>query len=117
MKILIVDDNEGTRKLIRTVVRPLGGEIFESGNGADAIRSFMANRPDWVLMDVEMEGVDGIAAARTIVASDPGARVVMVSMHDDARLRSAAVDAGAVGYVLKEDLMVLPEMMSGFGQG
>ena len=113
MKILIVDDNPTTRRLIRSLVGHLGKEVFESSDGAGAIRTFLAHRPDWVLMDVEMEGVEGIAAARSIVAADPAARVVMVSIHNDARLRAAASAAGAIGYVLKEELITLPALISG----
>jgi len=56
-------------------------------------------------MDVSMEPVDGIAATRHIVQAFPGARVVMVTQHADPSLRDAAREAGACGYVLKDNLL------------
>lgn len=113
MKLLIVDDNADTRKLIRTVVRKCSDDIIEGHNGAEAIASYIQHRPDWVLMDIEMQGMDGITVARTIRQKYPEARIIMVTMHDDPRLRSAAREAGAAGYVLKENLTDLPPLLKG----
>jgi CheY-like chemotaxis protein len=111
MKILIVDDNSDTRKLIRSIMKPHGHDIVESHNGADAVRSYGTHRPDCVLMDIEMEGMDGITAAKAIRQEYSESRIIMVTMYDDARLRTAAQEAGAAGYVLKENLMELPALL------
>jgi len=111
MKLLIVDDNSDTRKLIRSIMKPYGHEILESWAGSDAVKLYGAHKPDCVLMDIEMEGMDGIAATRTIKREYPDARIIMVTMHDDPRQRSAAREAGAAGYVLKENLTELPALL------
>jgi len=112
MKLLIVDDNNDTRKLIRSIIKPYGHDILESQNGIEAIRSYATHRPDCVLMDIEMEGMDGLAATRNIIQSNPDAKVIIVTMHDNPRLRLAASEAGASGYVVKEKLTELPGMLS-----
>jgi CheY-like chemotaxis protein len=111
MKLLIVDDNIDTRKLIRSIMKPYGHDIMESQNGIDAVESYAAHRPDCVLMDIEMEGMDGLAATRTIRESYPDARIIIVTTYDEPRLRSAAKDAGAQEYVLKENLIALQSLI------
>ncbi len=62
-------------------------------------------------MDVQMGEVNGIEATRRIVSDHPGAKVVIVTDYDDAALRRAAEEAGACGYVLKEDLLGLRRLL------
>lgn len=111
MKLLIADDNEDTRRLIRHLMRGVAREVFEARDGKEAVALFSEHRPDWVLMDLEMVGMDGISAVKSIRAADPEARVIIVTMHDDDRLRTAARMAGATGYLLKENLIDLPSMI------
>ena len=113
MKLLIVDDNAETRKLIRTVVRKCSEDIIEGQNGMEAVSSYIQYKPDWVLMDIEMMGMDGLTATRMIKREDPEAKIIMVTMHDDPRWRSEAEIAGAMGYVLKENLTQLPLLLMG----
>ena len=68
---------------------------------------YLAHRPDVVLMDIAMRGVNGIAATLQICQADPAARVVIVTDYDDQDLRAAAERAGASGDVLKENLLDL----------
>ncbi|MCC6233643.1 MAG: response regulator, partial [Verrucomicrobiales bacterium] len=68
-------------------------------------------RPDWVSMDYRMEPVDGIAATAAIRAHHPGARIVVVSNWDEPALREAARSAGALAYVLKNNLHQLAAIM------
>ncbi|MCI0487594.1 MAG: response regulator, partial [Blastocatellia bacterium] len=63
--------------------------------------------PDWVLMDIMMERVDGITATREIRRAFPDARIVIVTNFDDAKFRDAAREAGAGYYVPKENLMAV----------
>jgi len=113
MKILIVEDNAAMRRLIRTLLSGLAGALCECEDGLEALPAYLRHRPDWVLMDIKMPGLDGIEASRKILAADPKAKIVIVTDYDDERLRTAAQKAGARGYVLKERLLDLKPMLSG----
>jgi len=111
MKLLIVEDNPGVRKVIRNIVARVAPEICECADGAGAMDFFRLERPDFVLMDVQMQGVDGITATRQITVADPTARVIIVTDYDQPDLREAAYQAGACGYVLKENLLELVSLL------
>jgi NarL family two-component system response regulator LiaR len=78
--------------------------ISEAVNGESAFDLYKRLHPDWVLMDIMMEPVDGLAATRAILAADPAAKIIIVTGYDDAAFRKAAQAAGSRGYVLKEHL-------------
>lgn len=107
MLIQIVDDSPNMRSTIKSVLGGLSASFIESGDGEEAVAQYHAHMPDLVIMDIRMGRTDGIAATRAIRIRYPEARVVVVTQYDDDDLRSAARDAGAIGYVLKDDLSVL----------
>ena len=111
MRVLIVDDNAGIRRLLRRTIHESATEIWECGDGAEALTCYADHHPDVVLMDIRMPLVDGLEATRQIRSFDPSARVVIVTDYDDDDLRRAASDAGAYGYSLKEDLEHLNQML------
>lgn len=111
MKILIVEDNPAMRRLIRSIVSDVA-EVFECEDGAEALPLYVEHRPDWVLMDIRMQHLSGIEATRHLLKLDSEARVVIVTGYDDTDLRAAAHAVGARGYVLKEDLSVLRQMIT-----
>ena len=94
----------------------MADDIRECTDGAEALSAFQEYCPDLVLMDIEMARKDGIAATREIMAACPEAKVVIVSRHGDEQTRDAARLAGACGYVLKEDLLALRELVGEFTQ-
>lgn len=112
MKVLIVDDSEPMRRTIKTFISDLAGEVVECSDGSKALAAYREHQPDIVTMDVKMEGMDGLAATRQIMACFPEARIVMVSQWEDAPLRKAARLAGAEAYVGKSDLQPLRRLMS-----
>ena len=112
LSVLIVDDNDQIRQLIRFVVTPVAHTIHECADGAEALAAVAKHRPDWVLMDVEMPKVDGITALGWIKAAFPSVKVLIVSQYNDQRMRAAAKVAGADGYVLKENLTEIPRLLT-----
>jgi len=112
MTVLIVEDNAEMRRLLKSFVRPLAETAYECDDGAEAETLYAELQPDWVLMDIEMPRVDGIAATRRIKAAFPAARIVIVTNYDEADLRAEALAAGACGYVLKENLVELRRLLS-----
>jgi len=114
MKVLIVEDHPPMRQLIRAVVADLAEAVTECEDGAEAVAAYTAQQlsgEDRVLMDLEMPGVDGLEATRRLHAAFPDAQVIIVTQHGDAHLRAAAAQAGACGYVLKENLLELRRML------
>ena len=97
--------------MIGKVVSDMVSDIEECSDGAEALAAYARCQPDWVLMDIEMSRMDGIAATREILLTFPSAKVVIVTRHDDEQLRAAARNAGACGYILKENLIAIRELL------
>jgi|SRR5882757_4599743 len=111
MKILVADDDIRVRKVIALAVRDISDEIFECGDGREAEETYAAHLPDWVMMDLQMPVVDGIAATRRIKSSYPDARIIIVTTYESNLLRETARSAGACAYVLKENLSELRQII------
>jgi DNA-binding NarL/FixJ family response regulator len=111
MTVLIVDDSPQFRELIRTVLAGLVDQVNECADGDEAVAAYRAQRPDWVLMDLRMARMGGLETTRRLRAADPTARVVIVTDYDDAHWRAASFEAGACGYVLKENLLDVRRML------
>lgn len=112
MTILIVEDQEQMRRMVKALVNDLAEGVFECDDGAAALVAYTQHRPDWVLMDIDLPEVDGLSATRRIVAAHPEARIMMVTNYDDADLREAARSAGACAYVVKDDLLEVRRILS-----
>jgi len=113
MKVLIVDDNANVRLLLRDHLPAAADEIYECGDGDEAFPLFKKHRPDWVLMDQEMPNMDGLTAIRKIIADFPDANICMVTAFDNDELRTEAFHAGAIGFVVKDNLFELTTMLAG----
>jgi DNA-binding NarL/FixJ family response regulator len=111
MTVLIVDDSPQFRALIRTVVAGLVDGVNECADGDEAVAAYDAERPDWVLMDLRMARMGGLEATRRILAADRTARILIVTDYDDVHWRAAAIEAGACGYVLKENLLEVRRLL------
>ena len=112
MKILIVDDSEPMRTMIRTYISDLSTEVVECCDGSEALEAYREHRPDIVLMDIKMTRMDGLAATSQIIQYFPETRVVIVSQWDDAPIREAARLAGAETIVSKADLFPLRSILA-----
>lgn len=113
MKLLIVEDNPAMRRLLRRMLADLVDEFTECQDAGNVLRSYSLCRPDWVLMDIELTEMDGITATRRLLSAFPEAKVLVVTNYDDSTLRNASKQAGACGYVLKDDLLELRTWLSG----
>lgn len=99
--ILIVDDFDDTRLLLRTWLEKKGYQVIEAENGKEAVVVAESKRPDLIIMDVEMPELDGLSATRQIRALENLKRVpiVAVSAYGADQFRADALDAGCNEYV------------------
>lgn len=107
INLLVVEDNQAMRRVIRSIVADLVDQIYECVDGREALATYTQRRPDCVLMDIKMKQMDGISATREIIDSFPEARIIIVTSYNDPDYRDAASAAGACGYVVKENLAEL----------
>lgn len=114
MKILIVEDSPQMRRMIRDMVADMAEAIVECADGEEAVAVYEAQRfggDDRVLMDLQMPGAGGLEATRRIRAAFPDAVIIIVTQYDDPHWREASAKAGACGYVLKENLFDLRQIL------
>ena len=114
--VLLVDDNASMRALIRNLLEETGPVVHECADGETAVELYARVHPDIVLMDMKMGGMGGLAATRAIRRSDPSACVVIVTEMADDGSRAAAAEAGASGFLPKQNLLDLPALLAGRGE-
>jgi DNA-binding NarL/FixJ family response regulator len=104
--VLLVDDHPLVRRGFRRLLEDDASIVVvgEASNGDEALQQFRELRPRVVVMDAAMPGMSGLAATRAILAVDPAARILMLSMHSEDTLVRQALEAGARGYALKSAL-------------
>jgi DNA-binding NarL/FixJ family response regulator len=104
IRVVLADDHAVVRGGIALVVRSADDIelVGIAANGAEALAAVRKMRPDVVLMDLEMPLVDGIEATRAITTQIPSTKVVALTAFSDRGRILAVLDAGAVGYVLKD---------------
>lgn len=100
-RALVVDDNAIMRAIVGRILREAQFDVVEASNGAEAIQAFFRENPDIVLMDLNMDGLDGTAAIRGILQINPTARIVVCSATSDAHIVLNLLRLGAKGYVTK----------------
>ncbi len=100
-KILVVDDAEFLRVRIKKLLNGAGHDVIEAENGAKAIETYQAERPNAVLMDITMPEMDGLAALKQIKGVDPNANVVMLTALGQESIVLEAIKAGAKDFVVK----------------
>ena len=101
--VLIADDHAVYRMGLRDLLQPEFNVISEATEGSEAVEKAQKQKPDVVVMDINMPGMDGIAAAKQIKECCPDTGVVVITAYDDDRRMFEAIQAGVAGYVLKDD--------------
>jgi DNA-binding NarL/FixJ family response regulator len=106
IKILIADDHELIRQGVRSILHSQRNAriVGEAVTGIQAVELFHKLKPDVVIMDLVMPGLDGIEATRQIRAADPNIRIIALTMHDSEIMVRKVINAGASAYVLKSEL-------------
>ena len=102
-KILLVDDEAHIRIFVSLILKSLGGPIIsEATNGEEAIVAYQSNKPDIVLMDVNMPHLDGIQTLKKLKEIDPDCVVIMLTSLATRETVERALELGAANYIRKD---------------
>jgi len=106
IKVLLADDFEIVRILLRYVLRKASDMevVAMATDGLEAVNEAKAHCPDVAVLDIYMPIMDGLEAAKQISSNCPDTHVLMVSMHRTSYHLQRSLEAGALGYVLKDDI-------------
>ena len=104
IRILLADDHHLVRAGIRALLNGLPGieVVAETGDGREAIELVRTHRPNLVLMDITMDGMNGLDATALLLKEFPQLRVIILSMHANEEYVRQALQAGAAAYLLKD---------------
>ncbi|MEQ8823449.1 MAG: response regulator transcription factor [Filomicrobium sp.] len=102
LKILLVDDHSVVRAGVRRLLEAIdGSQIWEAETGHETIATFRTEKPDLVLLDLNMQGVGGLELLRRLLLEDKKARIIVFTMHSEPIYAARALKLGAKGYVTK----------------
>jgi DNA-binding NarL/FixJ family response regulator len=122
IRIVLADDHVAIRQGLRLIIdgQPDMTVVAEASDGAEAIQHAQALRPDVVVMDISMPGMNGLVATRTLRAATPAIAIVIITRHGDDAYLQELLRAGAAGYVLKQspatELLRAVRSVAGGGQ-
>ena len=111
MKLLIVEENPGLRRLLLALLSDKGDEIHECAEGTEALSLCVLEQPDWVVMDLNLARADALNLTRQMRGICPQTRVLLVADEDDFRLRERATQAGAAHVIAEDRLVELPLLL------
>lgn len=101
-RVLVADDHPVVRQGLKALLQSLGHDVVAlASDGGEAVREAVVTRPEVVLLDLQMPGMDGLTALRELARVAPAVKVCVLTLHDDDETVFAAVAAGASGYLLK----------------
>ena len=100
-KILLVDDEEGIRKVLGISLADSGYDVFTASSGEEALSIFRKERPPIVLTDIKMPGMDGVELLQKIKQESPDTEVIMISGHGDMDLAIGSLQSDAADFVTK----------------
>ena len=100
-KILVVDDEPDFCDALRDFLTSKGYEVAVVLNGEEALPAYMQEKPDVVLLDIQMPGKDGLQVLRELKAIDPAARVIMITALMEEEVAKQALVEGAFEYITK----------------
>jgi two-component system, chemotaxis family, chemotaxis protein CheY len=101
-RIMIADDSDAIRLVLKDILM-IGQHEFvaEATNGMEAVEKFNATKPDLLLLDMAMPKKDGLMALKEILATNPKAKIIMITASDNINTMAECIGAGALAYLLK----------------
>jgi len=105
MNVIIIDDDPLVVESLKTIVSANGINVQAVGyNGKDAVYLYEKHRPDLILMDIRMENLNGIKAAKSILKKDREAKILLITTFQDQDYIAQALSLGCKGYILKHNI-------------
>ena len=101
-RLLLADDHTILLEGLKALLSPEFEVVATAADGRAVLEAAERHQPDVILLDISMPGLNGIEAARRLKQSNPGAKLIILTMHADLSFVSAAFEAGVSGYVLKQ---------------
>jgi len=119
LRVIVADDDAFSRRMLRDALQDAGMTVIAAAaNGREAIELTLHYSPDVVVMDLVMPGVDGLAATRSILESQPATRVLILSSSEDDELGLMSIRSGAVGFLSKSVAVeAVPRAISSVARG
>ena len=112
MRLLIVDDDPLAALSLQTILSAKGFDVIATGHsGEEAIDLYEEAQPDLLLMDIRMDGINGLEAARRILSRHSDAKILFLTTFSDDGYIKEAISLGAMGYILKQNYENLPETL------
>lgn len=112
MRLLIVDDDPLAALSLQTILSAKGFDVIATGHsGEEAIDLYDQMQPDLLLMDIRMDGINGLEAARRILSRHSNAKILFLTTFSDDGYIKEAISLGAMGYILKQNYENLPETL------
>ena len=105
VRVLVVDDHTGVRDMICSLLSQESAlnAVFQASNGEEAVTKADLLQPDLVLLDIGLQGITGLKAARQIPKVSPQTKIIFLSQHDSLHMANEALKIGGHGYVSKMD--------------
>jgi DNA-binding NarL/FixJ family response regulator len=105
VRVLVVDDHAGVRNMICSLLSQESGlnAVFQASNCEEAVTKADLLQPDLVLLDIGLQGITGLEAARQIPRVSPQTKIIFLSQHDSLHMANEALKIGGHGYVSKMD--------------
>ena len=102
-RILVVEDNETNMYLIRFILKNKGYQVVEATTGEEGVELALKEKPDLVIMDIQLPGIDGLEATRRIRKSEAGEEIPIIALTSHAMVgdKEKALKAGCTGYIEK----------------
>ncbi len=112
-RVLVVDDSTFMRNRLKKAITTHGGEVVgEAKDGNEGVKSYQELKPNLVTMDITMRGMDGLTASKEILALDPDANIVMVTILQDDEYEKVARDLGIRWFMTKNDFSKLKDIIA-----
>lgn len=116
--MIVADDQEGVRFLLKTVIAGMGHEVFTAGNGAEAVNLAGSIGPDLVLMDIRMPVMNGFDALKAIRAGNSNIKVILMTAYSTEDITKQALLLGALTCLSKPfDVDYIKELIEDFSNG